>query len=462
MEFGSFPKALAYNIKALSGFSKQAVRLTPDKWDSIKPNDTIKVALPQNTLVDLRTLCMYYEGIGDTGCHFPRLTGSMIKTLSVYINGNLVERIDNYSVLFNKLYDLDGGGVDQTSKRFLENADPSVYYETSTTSTSLATGVFKITPNEDAVKRKFAVTSFLGLISTISTPIVDTNDLGKVEIEITFESANVMFQKSSNVRVTAPGYTLSDVHFMINKVVFNDPLYYNMKAAKLLSSGLTIGFQTYIASRGSLANKSSSYNVYTSFNTTSLDQLIGTFTPEDQSTSNLLLYGAWDHDTTADAIPFNNAASLVAYNAETATGEWKGGLYNQSRFFASDASGLTSSTWEINNTPIIPIPLADYEIYNESLIALGHNHIDLGIGTHPGLNSLAHFLKFYFTHVCSLEMINAGDFYKSGLDGKSSALNVVWKLAFGANTTDKITPYIFAKTTRIIQVNEGHSISVVV
>lgn len=43
MEFGSFPKALAYNIKALSGFSKQSVCLTPDKWNDIKPNDTIKV-----------------------------------------------------------------------------------------------------------------------------------------------------------------------------------------------------------------------------------------------------------------------------------------------------------------------------------------------------------------------------------------------------------------------------------
>jgi hypothetical protein len=314
MEFGSFPKALSYNIKALSGHSKQACRLTPDKWNTIKPNDTIKVALPQNTLVDLRTLCMYYEGTGGTGCHFPRLTGSMIKTLSVYINGNLVERIDNYSVLFNKLYDLDGGGIDQTSKRFLENADPSVYYETGTSFTSLQTGVFKITPNVDAVKRKFAITSFLGLISSISTPIVDTSDLNKIEIEFTMESANVMFQKSSNVRITAPDYTLDDIHFIVNKVVFNDPLYYNMKAAKLLSSGLTIGYQTYVCSKGSLAAKSSSYNVYTSFNTTSLDQLIGCFTPEDQTTSNLLLYGAWDHDTTADAIPFNNVISLADYS----------------------------------------------------------------------------------------------------------------------------------------------------
>jgi hypothetical protein len=461
----NFPKALSYQIRALSSFSKQAVRLTPDKWDNIKPNDTIKVALPQNTLVDLRTLCMYYEGIGDANCHFPRIvSGSMIKTLSVYVNGNLVERIDNYSVLFNRLYDLDGGGADQTAKRFLENADPSVYFETGIATSSANTGIFKLTATSDAVKRKFATTSWLGLISTISTPIIDTNDLNKVEIEITFESANVMFQKQAQLQVAAPGYTLSDVHFMINKIVFNSSDYYNLKAAKLLSSGLTLGYQTYTSSRGALANKSASFNVYTSFNTTSLDQLIGCFTPEDQTTSNLLLSSHWYSAASVldTPKPFQNVISLTSIGTEGAGGINAGGYYNQSRFFRSDACGLTSSTWEINNTPIIPIPLADYEIYNESLIALGHNHLDMGIGVHEGCRGLAFFLKYYFAHICSLEMINAGDFYKSGLDGKSSALNVVWKTNFGANTSDKVVPYIFAKTTRIMQINEGHSVSVIV
>jgi hypothetical protein len=234
-----------------------------------------------------------------------------------------------------------------------------------------------------------------------------------------------------------------------------------MKAAKLLSSGLTIGYQTYICSKGALAAKSSSFNTYTSFNTTSLDQLIGCLSVEDQTTSNLLLNSCWKQSTTAAGVPFDNVISLSALPVETGNDN-QGDYYNQSRFFRSDACGLTSSTWEINNTPIIPIPLADYEIYNETLIALGHNHLDMGIGVHPGLRSLAHFLKYYFAHICSLEMINAGDMYKSGLDGRSSALNIVWRLNFGANTSDKCTPYIFAKTTRILQINEGHSVSVIV
>jgi hypothetical protein len=459
MEFNAFPKQMAYNVKALSSFSKCAVRITPDKYDNIKPNDTIRMSLPKNTLVDMSSLVLYFEGIGDTNCHFPRNTTSLIKTCSWYCNGNLIERIDNFSVLAHTLYNMDGGGIDQLAKRHLENVDPSVYYDTGVGSTSLATGVFNITATKNAVKRKYAVTTFPGFCSSLSTKIIDLNDLNSLELELTFENANVMWQKQNRTQVTAPGYTLSDVHFMINKIVFSDSLYYNLKAAKLLSSGLTLAYQTYICSKGALAPKSSSFNVYTSINTTSLDQLIGCFTPEDNTTSNLLLTSHWSNSDTG-AKPFNYILGLDSHAVETAT-ENVGGYFNQSRFFRSDACGLTSSSFEINNCPLMPLPLSDYEIYNESLIALGYNHENMGIGVYPGLNSLAAFLKYFFVHVCSLEMINTSDFTKSGLSGGSSSLNVVWRVNFGANT-DKVVPYIFAKTTRIMQINEGHSISIIV
>jgi len=48
---------------------------------------------------------------------------------------------------------------------------------------------------------------------------------------------------------------------------------------------------------------------------------------------------------------------------------------------------------------------------------------DMSSGIDPACYSLAHFLKYHFTHILSLENIQQGDFYKSKLDGKSSALN---------------------------------------
>ena len=475
-EFASFPKNLAYNIKTLSGFSKTTVKLTPDRTGTINHGETIKVKLPSNTIVDLRTFTMFMKGTtaqsSGSKVHFPRLTSSLIKTLAVYVNGTLIERIDNYNILYNKLYDLDGGGVDQVSKRFLENADPSIGFKVVNDVDDVTGGNVTIktkptTPNE--YQQKLMVNNWLGFLSTCNCPCPDTNDLNNVEVEITFAEEKVLWAASSLTSGTDPNvvgakYTLDDVHFTISKIVFNDPLYYNLKASKLLSSGLTIGYQTYISSKTAAVNKGTSVNVLTTVNSTSLDQLVCCLQPATIPITTLQLGNA---SKGIDSVCFNNLLAVIGtYDGQAAStghfAQYAGDFYNQSYYFKSDASGIVSSSVEINNTPLMPQPLDDAEIYNETLIALGNLNQDMSSGIHPGCLSLAHFLKYYFTHVISLENLQQGDFYKSGLDGKASALNIAWKMTFTGASTDKFIPYIFAKTTRIMVVNEGHAISVIV
>ena len=185
MEFVSFPRNLAYNIKSLSGFSKVTCKLTPDRTGKIPHGESIKVRLPQITIVDLRTFTLFYKGTASStsggNAHFPRLSSSIIKTLAVYVNGTLIERIDdslmittpytidNYNTLYNKLYDLDGGGVDQVANRFLENSDPSIGFSLATNSndTSAGTPLIKTraaTPSD--TRQKFMVNNWLGFLST--------------------------------------------------------------------------------------------------------------------------------------------------------------------------------------------------------------------------------------------------------------------------------------------------------
>jgi hypothetical protein len=83
-------------------------------------------------------------------------------------------------------------------------------------------------------------------------------------------------------------------------------------------------------------------------------------------------------------------------------------------------------------------------------------------GIHVGCCSLSLFLKYYFSHIVSLENIQQGDFHKSGLDGRVSVLNIAWKMVFSSTSTPSYTPYIFCKTTRIMQVMEGHAITIIV
>lgn len=476
--FATFPKNLQYKILTLQGHSKTCVKLTPDRT-AVKHGESFRCKLPSNTLIDLRTLCLYAKGTCEVtsgeAVHFPRNTSSLIKTLSVYVNGTLIERIDNYNILYNKLYDLECG-VDQVSKRYLEISDPSVAYSVANDTTNASPNILTSSATATSTTgRKLCVNNWLGFISSASCPCVDSNDFGVMEIEIELANESVLWASAHATAGTAPApvgakWKLDDVHFTISKIVFNDPLYYNMKAAKLLSSGLQIAYQTYISSKGSVVTKSS-VSVNATINTTSLDQLICCYSPETPSITKLQLFGS---NNAAASLTFaqvltgynrtaTNAVSLITGQTDAAIHHnTAGDAFNQSLFFKSDASGLGTSSIEINNTPLAPQPLEDYEVFNETLIALGNANLDMGAGCHQGMRSLSDFLKYYFAHIVSLENISKNDdFYKSGLDGKSSALNIVWKQHY-PTTGGNVVPYIFAKCTRIMQVNEGNSISIIV
>lgn len=601
MEFGSFPKNLAYNVKTLSGFSKTIVKMTPTPNTAVSAGQTLKVRLPSNSLVDLRTLTMYYEGTctntGGSGTgwlRFPRLSSSIIDTLNIYINGTLIENITDYGHLYNSLYDLSCAG-DQTAKRFLENSDPSILVDNGATDITCST--FKATAfgvggkAQNATAQPFYINNWLGFISTASTPVIDTNDTGVIELELRLKSRDILWATNGDAignvaNLSNPNYSIDNVVFTIQKIVFNDPLYYNMKASKLLGDGLTIGYNTYICSKSSSQAKGTSMNIQANINTTSLDQLICTTAPNDANPlHNLLLQSAGGSDanmltftqaksgvqTSPAADPFSTSialgtpavasdgitctaadirvgdylfvqgafatsngalsgltavdtvvgnmwykvssivtgtagtvtipgtvtkftitflsggtvtytagvgganrtfsinrgsasAPLVPYINHTVPGYndyTSGDLFNQSVAYRRNLLGLVTSSVEINNVPLTPIPLKPAEVFNETLIALGNANLDMSAGVHEGCFSLSHFLKYYGTHIVSLENIQSDAFYKSGLDGKSSALNINWKPSFSGNT-ETIIPVIYAKTTRMLVINEGHNITCIV
>lgn len=465
----SFPKSLSYSIKTLSGFSKTTCKLTPDRTGIINAGETYRTKLPANSLIDLRTIVMYADasaisGTGDN-LHFPRLSSSIIKTLSIYANNTLLERIDSYSTLYNKLFDMEAG-QDQVAKRGLENCDPSVGYSVDTDHTA-GTMILKTRSSvQDDTNMPFVINNWLGFISTASTPIIDTNDWGLIEIEVTLEPATVLWGSSPTASATptnvGANYTLNNTVFTISKIVFNDPLYYNLKASKLLSGGLTVGYDTYIASKTGAVAKSSSLNILTTVNSSSLSQLICVMTPAVAPIGKLLLSGAGNADV---GVSFQQVSSSNYAGQTNASSNHisAGDLYNQSFYFKSDAVGLVSSSLDINNTPLIQQPLSPEQVYNETLISLGNNNIDLSSGVHEGCRSLQLFLKYYFTHIVSLENISHGDGWtKSGLDGKSAALNISWRMIFNMTSTELFSPIIYAKVSRIVVINEGQSITVIV
>lgn len=447
-DFSGFPRNLAYSVKSMSGFSKQTVKLTPDNDTNVGASSTIRVKLPPNCLVDLRTLTMYFEGtITATAgkAHFPRLSSSLIEQLSIYVNGTMIENIPYYNVLYNTLYDLSCGN-DQTSKRFLENIDPSVSYNALL---EVQNNTSNATLSDTA--KPMMVNNWLGFLGSASTPVISTSDTNTIELEIRFAPATVLWQGGATPAVSGANYTISKLRFTISKIVFNDPTYYQLKASKLLSDGLVVGYKSYITHKNSAVDKDTSLNVSANVNASSLDQVIATMLTTDYNViGGLLLTGSPDND---NGEMFPNAVATITTGAEEV-------LFNQSKYFQRDGSGIVGSQFEINNTAITPYALPIEEVYNETLIALGNLNIDVASGVHPGIVSKHHFAKYYFTHILSLENIdNSGQFFKSGLDGRASALNINWKTQFSGNT-DKCTPFLFCAITKLMQINEGGQITI--
>jgi hypothetical protein len=127
------------------------------------------------------------------------------------------------------------------------------------------------------------------------------------------------------------------------------------------------------------------------------------------------------------------------------SGDTNGDLFNQSQSFRRDLVGLGTSSVEINNIPLTPQPLKPWDMFNETLIARGNHNLDLSTGVHEGCFSLGHYLKYYGTHIVSSENIQTDGFYKSGLDGKSSALNIVWNPSFDSQAPNSIIPVIYSR-----------------
>ena len=486
-----FPKNLAYTLKQLSNFTKQTVKVIPDRVNAINFGDVSRFKLPASAMIDFRTISIFadatlYKGtIGADGSeyalHLPRNTASLIQQITITCNGVQLCNINDYNLLYNTLYDLEGADFSQTSKRILENPDPSVYfYQKDTVNGNTPIGAIvavdgRTTANSFESKRPIVINNFLGFIGSLSTPVLDLNDTGDIYIEIRWAQPNVLW---GTTNTSAPTYnTTTNCYFdnlrmTCSKINFESSEYYDLKAQKLTTDGLLVGYYDYWTSRGTAYAKSGGINMNFNINTNSLDQCIATFQKSDYQTIKPLVLKNGDYvgtagNITTNAKTFNQVLADPITNANTAAANI-GDAFNQSYYFMRPGCDLATSQWSINSTNIDPYPLPPSEIWNQNLIALGNNNIDFGTsGVHPGCLSLYHFLKYYFCHILSLENLSGdGQMWRSGLSGNGSTVNIGYaatfgKTAAGVDNADTIQPVIFCRSTKVLTIRSGHVISVV-
>lgn len=473
----SFPTSLSYRIKSLVGnMSRVGVKMTPDRTTGIAPNDIITLKLPNSSLVDLRTFNFFYQfsTSGTTGTFLhPRYSSSLIERISLVINGNTVDILPSYNYLYNTLMDLEGSSFDQFSKRNVcEFFDPSLKFTSadpaSAADIALVGANYLATGTAAPVKIDGAVTHWLGFIGSCSPSVLDTSDLGDVFLQIQFASPYVLPSTINATAQTLAGgsFTLDTLYATCDVISFASDEYYSLKASKLTSSGLNVGFYSYLNASFASVTKSSGISVNWNVSANSLDQIICTMRKTDQSSvwKPMLVYGSNDAGATV-----YNMSQIVAdplgkvNNTGSIRTDVLGDGFMNSYYFLRNAQAIKESRISINNRPLNYGFITPKEIFIETMKALGYNHIDLGTnGINACIFSLVHFCKYYFAHVEDLTIQDTKDFWISGLNSLGSTLTITWEANFnGSSNTQTTIPVLYARLSKILNIQAGRNISVI-
>ncbi len=89
-----FPKNLAYTLKQLQNFTKQTVKVIPDRANDVNFGDASRFKLPASAMIDFRTISifadvtLYKDNTANTGytLHLPRNTASLIQQITITCN----------------------------------------------------------------------------------------------------------------------------------------------------------------------------------------------------------------------------------------------------------------------------------------------------------------------------------------------------------------------------------------
>ena len=198
----TLPSTFNIPVAYLKNYSQQLMKIWGDKTDTLNPNDLLRFKLP-NTVIDLKTLNFIFEfttsAVGQNtqyqNRYFPRLSSSILGSVAVYINGVLVDNIQNYNQLFCLLYDAQSAAT-TSSLRYQEANDPSFKSSVSNTGTITNTiqGVSTGSADDSDISRQFSVRSWIGFLGSLNTSVIDVSKIGEVVLEFTMSPATIIWK----------------------------------------------------------------------------------------------------------------------------------------------------------------------------------------------------------------------------------------------------------------------------
>jgi hypothetical protein len=453
-----------------------------------------------NSLLDLGTFEMnFYGKTAHNGAisgaqknyvqtrFFPRNIQSLISNLEVKINGRSIQNITQYNYIYNILNDYMFGTDATNKKRIGENADPSNKSAwingVSIPRRGYPIGLWNANAigtddKFDASSRDadyFTIRNWLGLFSSAaSTNIIHTDMYGQIDIEITLDQAGILMLGAAPVAAAAgtldttlsstnyqflgdiatsngavvaaesAQYVLSSIGF--NIVRMDMPSYFYEAMANVLAAGTVykLYYPNYQIFTGQSSTSKSGTTRF-SITTKSLDYCIGTFQVASRDTiSTVLNSGIAGGGSGEYGSASYTAGALINAGAQR--------VFNNSKYFARNGTGVKSGTWYAGSVKLISeTPL---QMYNSVLRGFNMKNDLLG-GTSPYIRHYSDFIETNFGHLISFQATGENDLYTiSGLDASQQPLSIAWEIAGGDTVVDGSTGLVGIKTSQKV-INDG-------
>lgn len=451
----NYPREFFYNLSKLQGsLSKQVIKVSPDRTTA-NPGNIVNFRLPIGALLNLDSLNMFFKVSTLTEKTLPaRYASTFIKRLSIQMNNVSVQIIQEYNFVYNLYNDLNNKSV--TKGIGGDWVDNSILYSQTAPNSATDTAITGANAFLNATGLQtdlpFCINNFIGFLGSASTKILSTDRTGEVVISVEFApTADVLGGVEGVTPTASASYSIKDIYLSCEALSFSDDTYYNSIGDK----DLRIGFNDYVYTSFPSGAKSSGVNVTTYISAGSIDHIVGTARYVQATTPAKMVASKVDGAGTT-------AINFPTYLSNPAANSADGDAFYSTKNMVRAMGQLATSQFYINNKALNWGPFNAQEAFQNSLLALGYENVDISSnGLNSGIVSLLHWYKYYAGVFQSLELIDKDNFFISGLSSSGSSCAINWQATFsGSSNGVIIVPIIIAKLSRVLNIKAGRQIYV--
>ena len=253
------PENVDFGAEVLSNYSRNTFRIEPNSSTEIKAGRVIQITLPENSVLDMKSLRMFAnvtttKGVA-TGSHdvlalLPANIESLISSIEVYVNGVQVSQGTNEYNTICKVLKLGAYNQDaQLTSGVLVNHAKMVGTLTSVT----ASDVFGSNA-ANGEQADICIDNWSNFLGTTATRFLPTDILGSIVVKLTLASNAVLSgaiagkpsnDPSLNSMTTDPIYTVKNPYFTVDSCVLPEAYSELLRRRLMQDEYLPLNYKEY-------------------------------------------------------------------------------------------------------------------------------------------------------------------------------------------------------------------------